>query len=147
MQIIVGCNFELISPVGQLRLNSKYYSETSPRRLCNPDKPLPHITVQCLIYNEGLHGVIVPTIKSIEAAISIYEMQGGSANILVYDDGMQVGMIEKNIEMCKNFYEQHNSGWIARPRHNPKPNDGSKKFLRRGKFKKVRSLSHSVQFY
>jgi hypothetical protein len=145
MQIIVGCLFELIGPVGQLRLNSKYYSGTSPRRLCNTDKPLPHITVQCPIYTEGLHGVIEPTIKSIEAAISTYEMQGGSANILVHDDGMQAGMTERNMEMRKNFYEQHNIGWIARPRHNPKPNDGSKKFLRRGKFKKVRSLSHPVQ--
>jgi hypothetical protein len=88
MQIIVGCNFELISPVSQLRLNSKYYLGTSLRRLYNPDKPLPHITVQCPIYNEGLHGVIVAMIKSIEAAISIYKMQGGSANILVYNDGM-----------------------------------------------------------
>jgi hypothetical protein len=75
--------------------------------------------------------------KSIEAAISTYEMQGGTANILVHDDGMQAGMTKENIEMRKDFYREHNIGWIARPRHNPKPDNGSRKFVRRGKFKKV----------
>jgi hypothetical protein len=75
--------------------------------------------------------------KSIEAAISTYEMQGGTANILVHDDGMQAGMTRENIKMRKIFYGEHNIGWVARPEHNPKPDNGSRKFVRRGKFKKV----------
>jgi hypothetical protein len=34
---------------------------------------------------EGLSGVITPTVKSIKQAISTYELQGGSANMFIND--------------------------------------------------------------
>jgi hypothetical protein len=58
-----------------------------PRRL---EKNLPHITIQCPVYKEGLSSVIAPTVKSIKQAMSTYELQGGSANMLINDDGLQI---------------------------------------------------------
>jgi hypothetical protein len=46
--------------------------------------------VQCPVYKEGLTSVIAPTVKSIKQAISTYELQGGSANMLINDDGLQI---------------------------------------------------------
>ena len=51
---------------------------------------LPHVTIQCPVYKEGLWAVIDPTVKSIKAAMSTYEMQGGTCNIFINDDGMQL---------------------------------------------------------
>jgi hypothetical protein len=39
------------------------------------------------VYREGLHGVIKPTVQSIKRAIATYELQGGTANVLINDDG------------------------------------------------------------
>jgi hypothetical protein len=39
------------------------------------------------VYKEGLHGVIKPTVQSVKQAISTYELQGGTANIMINDDG------------------------------------------------------------
>jgi hypothetical protein len=71
-----------------MRENSKYYSAKPPRRLhCDTHGQLPHITVQMPVYKEGLHAVIKPTVRSIKQAISTYELQGGTANIFINDDG------------------------------------------------------------
>jgi hypothetical protein len=74
-----------------MRTNSKYYSAKPPQRL-NRDihGRLPHVTVQMPVYKEGLHGVIKPTVQSIKQAISTYELQGGTANIFVNDDGSKI---------------------------------------------------------
>jgi hypothetical protein len=37
----------------------------------------------------ALHSVIIPTIKSLKAAIRYYESIGGTASIYVNEDGMQ----------------------------------------------------------
>lgn len=74
-----------------MKSNSRYYSGKAPRKL-NRDtfgKPLPHVTVQMPVYKEGLHTVIEPTVRSLKQAISTYELQGGSANIFVNDDGSE----------------------------------------------------------
>lgn len=42
------------------------------------------------VYKEGLESVLQPTINSLQKAIQTYELQGGSVNILVCDDGMQL---------------------------------------------------------
>ena len=109
--------------------NSKYYSAKCSPRLYN--RTLPHITVQCPVYKEGLTSVIEPTVKSIKQAISTYELQGGSANMLINDDGLQI-VDEEERRARIDFYADHSIGWTARPKH------GSEGFLRRGKFKKVR---------
>ena len=91
---------------------------------------LPHVTIQCPVYKEGLQSVIEPTVRSIKAAITTYELQGGSANILVNDDGLQL-ISEEDRRTRIDFYADNEIGWTARPKH------GENGFLRRGKFKKV----------
>lgn len=91
---------------------------------------LPHITIQCPVYKERLASVIVPTVKSVKQAISMYELQGGSANIFINDDGLQL-INEEERRARIDFYADNSIGWTARPKH------GSEGFVRRGKFKKV----------
>jgi hypothetical protein len=87
--------------------------------------------------------VIQPTIISLKAAISTYELQGGTANIFVNDDGMQL-IPEDEAQARRDFYEEHSIGWVARPKHNPKPEGGEKAFLRRGKFKKASNMNYAL---
>lgn len=115
-----------------MKINSRYYSARPPSRL--QSTVLPHITIQCPVYKEGLGSVIAPTVKSIKQAISTYELQGGSANMFVNDDGLQLVDDEERRQKIE-FYADHNIGWVARPKH------GENGFLRRGKFKKVCLLS------
>jgi cellulose synthase/poly-beta-1,6-N-acetylglucosamine synthase-like glycosyltransferase len=133
---------QIFGPIGQLNKNSKFYSGLAPRRL-NRDGFLPHITIQMPVYKEGLHAVIEPTITSLKAAISTYELQGGSANIFVNDDGMQL-ISENDAQARRDFYEEHNVGWVARPKHNPKREDEGKLFVRKGKFKKASNMNYAL---
>jgi hypothetical protein len=125
-QVIVGCIMQIFGPIRQLTTNSKFYSATPPRRL--QSTVLPHITVQCPVYKEGLNGVIAPTVKSIKQAMSTYELQGGSANMFINDDGLQL-LSEEERQARIDFYADHSIGWVARPKH------GEDGFLRRGKCK------------
>lgn len=100
---------------------------------------------------------------SIKAAISTYELQGGTANIFVNDgmysidapglglttlDGMQL-IPEEDAVKRQDFYDEHNIGWVARPRHNPRPKkasadfDESTAFERKGKFKKASNMNYA----
>ena len=124
-----------------MRDNSKFYSGRGPTRL--RDRVLPHVTIQCPVYKEGLHSVIDPTVKSIKAAMSTYEMQGGSANIFVNDDGMQVISAE-DAQVRREYYEEHSVGWVSRPKHNTKPADGEEPFVRAGKFKKASNMNYAM---
>ena len=108
--------------------NSKFYSAICSPRLTN--QTLPHVTIQCPVYKEGLHSVIAPTVKSIKQAISTYELQGGSANMFINDDGLQI-IDEEERRARIEFYADHSIGWTARPKH------GKDGFVRKGKFKKV----------
>ena len=114
-----------------MKENSRFYSAMLPRRLTT--QPPPHVTIQCPVYKEGLYSVIAPTVKSIKQAISTYELQGGSANMFVNDDGLQL-LPEDERQARIDFYADNSIGWTARPKHN---SDG---FVRRGKFKKVRLI-------
>ncbi|KAI9786304.1 MAG: hypothetical protein M1816_008045 [Peltula sp. TS41687] len=134
-QVIVGCISQLIGPVRQMETNSKYYSALPPARL--RDRTLPHITIQCPVYKEGLHSVIAPTVRSIKQAISTYELQGGSANIFINDDGVQLISEEERRERIE-FYADNNIGWVGRPKH------GVDGFLRRGKFKKASNMNYAM---
>lgn len=121
--------------------NSRFYSGIAPRRITHAE--LPHVTVQCPVYKEGLYSVIDPTIKSLKAAISTYEMQGGRANIFINDDGMQL-ISPEDAEERRNYYEEQRVGWVARPKHNPKPTDGGEAFVRAGKFKKASNMNYAL---
>ncbi|KAF7954180.1 hypothetical protein EAE96_005311 [Botrytis aclada] len=133
-QAIVGCLAQLFGPVRQMSANSKFYSAKAPPRILKGD--LPHITIQCPVYKEGLDSVIAPTVKSIKAAISTYELQGGSANMFINDDGLQIlGAKERQARI--DFYADHSIGWVARPRHGDN-------FTRKGKFKKASNMNFGL---
>jgi len=134
-QVIVGCLAQIFGPVRQLTINSKFYSAKPPPRL--QGAVLPHVTVQCPVYKEGLGGVIAPTVKSIKQAMSTYELQGGSANMFVNDDGLQL-IGEEDRRARIEFYADHSIGWVARPGH------GSNGFKRRGKFKKASNMNFAL---
>ena len=136
--------FQIFGPISAVANNSRYYSGKSPRRL-DRTQALPHVTIQMPVYKEGLAAVIRPTVVSLKAAISTYEMQGGSANIFVNDDGMQL-ISDEDAQGRRDFYDEHNIGWVARPAHNAKPEEGSdeKRFLRRGKFKKASNMNYAL---
>jgi hypothetical protein len=143
MQIIIVNLAQIFGPISQLNINSKFYSGKAPTRLDRNAGSLPHVTIQMPVYKEGLVAVIQPTIISLKAAISTYELQGGTANIFVNDDGMQLLSAEE-AQARRDFYEEHSIGWVARPKHNPKPDDGEKAFLRRGKFKKASNMNYAL---
>jgi hypothetical protein len=125
---------EMIGPISQMQLNSKHYSaKTVPRLTRN----LPHVTIQCPVYKESLEEVIQPTVVSIKKAISTYELQGGSANIFVNDDGLQLISPEER-EARIDFYADNNIGWVARPPH------GKDGYFRAGKFKKASNMNFAM---
>lgn len=134
-QVIVGCLAQIFGPIRQLTINSKFYSARPPPRL--QSSILPHITVQCPVYKEGLGGVIAPTVKSIKQAMSTYELQGGSANMFVNDDGLQL-ISEEDRRARIEFYADHSIGWVARPK------DGEDGFRRKGKFKKASNMNFGL---
>ncbi|KAE9380418.1 hypothetical protein N431DRAFT_395257 [Stipitochalara longipes BDJ] len=133
-QVIIGCLAQIFGPVRQMTENSKFYSARAPPRI--QSAVLPHITIQCPVYKEGLSSVIAPTVKSIKQAISTYELQGGSANMFVNDDGMQI-IDEEERRARIEFYADHSIGWVARPKHGDN-------FTRRGKFKKASNMNFGL---
>ncbi|KAK5074616.1 hypothetical protein LTR24_010057 [Lithohypha guttulata] len=140
-QSLVSGVAQIIGPVKHTTQNSKSYSGVAPRRIC---APLPHVTIQCPVYKEGLQAVIQPTIVSIKKAISTYEMQGGSANIFINDDGMQL-VPQEEAEARRSYYEDNNIGWVARPKHQPKGDaDGKNISVRAGKFKKASNMNYAL---
>ncbi|KAI8958319.1 glycosyl transferase family group 2-domain-containing protein [Daldinia sp. FL1419] len=134
-QVLVGCMAQVFGPIRQLAVNSKYYSAIPPFRLRTPT--LPHITIQCPVYKEGLEGVIEPTVDSLQRAIATYELQGGSANLFINDDGLQIIPEEERMARI-DFYTSHRIGWVARPKH------GENGFRRRGKFKKASNMNFAL---
>jgi hypothetical protein len=117
----------MFGPVAQCHQNSSYYSGKQPKRMTGK---LPHITIQMPVYKEGLEGVIIPTVESLKKAITTYERQGGSVNIFIFDDGMQI-WDEEEQEIRKAYYDRNNIGWTARPKH------GADGYIRKGRFKKA----------
>ncbi|USW56169.1 Putative glycosyltransferase 2, nucleotide-diphospho-sugar transferase [Septoria linicola] len=137
--VIVGFIAQLIGPVQHLHENSENYSAVkAPRLRCTE---LPHVTIQCPVYKEGLEAVIKPTVRSVMKAISTYELQGGSASIFINDDGLQLLDEEQRLARIQ-FYQDNNIGWVARPAHDPKGTG----FVRRGKFKKASNMNYALNF-
>ncbi|KAI0019222.1 glycosyl transferase family group 2-domain-containing protein [Xylariomycetidae sp. FL0641] len=142
-QIIIGNLLEVFGPISSIHRNNKHYSGAPPKRLHRDRHRMPHVTIQMPVYKEGLEAVIIPTVQSLKACMSTYEMQGGTANIFVNDDGYQLIDEHERAER-KEFYEENNIGWVSRPKHNPKPEDGSRPFQRRGKFKKASNMNYGL---
>lgn len=125
-----------------MKTNSKYYSAYPVKRLNVRNGPLPHATIQCPVYKEGLEAVIEPTVESLEAAIRNYESHGGTANIFMNDDGMQL-LSPEEATIRRAYYTAHNIGWVARPKHNP-DGEGLQRHIRRGKFKKASNMNFAL---
>ncbi|UPX13188.1 uncharacterized protein EKO05_0003711 [Ascochyta rabiei] len=137
--VIFNSCFQLIGPIGSIKINSRFYSAIKPnlaqaRALGFAPPP---ITIQMPIYTESLEGVIKPTVSSLQAAISHYESRGGTARIFMNDDGMSIRSEEDN-ELFKEFYLNNNIGWVCRPDHN------FEGFVRRGKFKKASNMNFAL---
>ncbi|EXJ56310.1 uncharacterized protein A1O5_12577 [Cladophialophora psammophila CBS 110553] len=133
---------QLFGPVSQSKVNSKRYSSiASPRRA----RHLPHVTIQCPVYKEGLWTVLDPTIASLKRAVSTYEMQGGTANIFVNDDGLQL-ISDADAKQRKHYYEENHIGWVARPKHCPagEASNNIEPFVRAGKFKKASNMNYAL---
>ncbi len=132
---VIGIIFQLFGPVRQMQGNSCYYSGKAPSRITGR---LPHITIQMPVYKESLEGVLIPTITSVKKAISTYELQGGTASIIVSEDGMQlISVAEQGIR--HEYYDNNGIGWVARPGH------GTDGYLRKGRFKKASNLNFTCQ--
>ncbi|KAK9235209.1 glycosyl transferase family group 2-domain-containing protein [Lipomyces kononenkoae] len=137
--VVSGVVFQLLGPVAQLKTNSRSYSAIPPKRISpNDGKPLPHITIQCPVYKEALHGVIAPTMESLLVAVATYELQGGTANIFVNDDGLQL-ISEGEAAARRRYYDDHLIGYVARPPH------GKTGFVRKGRFKKASNMNYCLQ--
>ncbi|KAJ4386581.1 hypothetical protein N0V93_009479 [Gnomoniopsis smithogilvyi] len=134
-QVIFGSIAQILGPIRQAHENSKFYSGQLPVRL--EGAKLPHLTIQCPVYKEGLEAVIAPTIRSLKEAITVYELQGGSVNLFINDDGIQL-LTKEEREARIRFYRDNNVGWVARPPH------GQNGFQRRGKFKKASNMNYAL---
>lgn len=140
-QVIFTNIFQMVGPIGGSTTNSRYYSCYKPnlRRAYADGFVPPKITIQMPVYKEGMDTVIIPTVRSLQAAISYYESHGGSASIFVNDDGLRAGMSDEMIQSRREFYHDNNIGWVARPKHN-----GDEGFVRAGKFKKASNMNFAL---
>lgn len=133
--------FQIIGPIGGAFTNSRFYSYRKPSLQQAYDAGFvpPRVTIQMPVYKEGLESVILPTIRSLQAAISYYESHGGSANIFVNDDGLRAGISEEDCQARRAFYDDNHIGWVARPKHN-----GDEGYVREGKFKKASNMNFAL---
>ncbi|SJX61509.1 uncharacterized protein SRS1_12495 [Sporisorium reilianum f. sp. reilianum] len=132
---VIGVVFQILGPIRQVHQNSRYYSGKAPERIAGQ---LPHITIQMPVYKESFAGVLMPTIESVNRAISTYELQGGTASIIVSEDGMQL-LSEQEQAIRHEYYEKNNIGWVARPGH------GVDDYVRKGRFKKASNLNFTCR--
>ncbi|TLD25234.1 hypothetical protein PspLS_05818 [Pyricularia sp. CBS 133598] len=154
---LVSNFFLMLGSSKSVKSNSKYYSGQRPRSsaLAWKGRSLPHVTIQMPVYREGL-------------------LAGGTANIFINDDGMQL-LSESKAQEQRDFYDEHNVGWVARPKHNPPCSSRSSgrifrqlqrpliesdertvdaqvdvvkpesaHFIRHGKFKKASNMNHAL---
>ncbi|CAN8097112.1 unnamed protein product [Discula destructiva] len=138
-QVIFGDLWQMFGPISGLTMNSRTFSCIKPnlRQAYSLGFEPPHITIQMPVYKEGMESVIIPTVKSLQAAISYYESRGGTASIFINDDGMRA-MSEEEAQMRREFYEDNEIGWVARPKH------GDNGFQRMGKFKKASNMNFAL---
>jgi hypothetical protein len=69
-----------------------------------------------------------------------YARQGGTSAVFICDDGLQIIPEEDRKERLA-FYDNHNIGWVARPKHSGKHGE----FHRAGKFKKASNMNYGLR--
>lgn len=138
-QVIFGDLWQIAGPINGLKTNSRTYSCIKPslRQAYALGFEPPHITIQMPVYKEGMDSVIIPTVRSLQAAISFYESRGGTASIFINDDGMRA-ISEEEAQVRRDFYHDNDIGWVARPKH------GDEGFERKGKFKKASNMNFAL---
>ena len=136
LSIIASGILQMVGPITHLQTNSKFYSAIPPTTTI-ARQDLPHISIHCPIYKEQLWSVVDPTIQSCRAALATYEAQGGTANIMVFDDGAQLRS-PKEQKIREQYYAANRIGWVGR---RPHKKDG---YLREGLFKKASNLNHGI---
>jgi hypothetical protein len=77
----------------------------------------------------------MPTIESLKKAMTTFERQGGTVNIVVCDDGLQL-VSEEDRRRRTEYYTSNNIAYVARPAH------GQDGFQRKGRFKKAGNLNY-----
>ena len=77
----------------------------------------------------------MPTIESLKRAMTTFERQGGTVNVIVCDDGLQL-ISEGDRHRRVEYYARNNIAYVARPPH------GQEGFERRGRFKKAGNLNY-----
>lgn len=82
---------------------------------------------------ESLVGVLAPTIESVHHAIKTYELQGGTANLLICEDGLQVVDDDEAAERV-DYYERNSCAYVARHPSN-----------RAGRFKKSSNMNVTLE--
>jgi FtsP/CotA-like multicopper oxidase with cupredoxin domain/cellulose synthase/poly-beta-1,6-N-acetylglucosamine synthase-like glycosyltransferase len=113
--------------------NSEYYSAIPEPKA--PEASMLSVTIILPVYKEDLRGVIAPTMTSLMKAIKHFEALGGSANILVAEDGLQV-VADSERAAREQFYSSMPGyiGWAARPPNNIRH--------RAGAFKKASNVNY-----
>jgi cellulose synthase/poly-beta-1,6-N-acetylglucosamine synthase-like glycosyltransferase len=139
-QVIFSNLWAILGPIGGITHNTRTHSCEKPdlRLAYSLGLAPPHITIQMPVYKEGMETVIIPTVRSLQDAISFYESHGGSASILINEDGMRAGISDAEAQKRKDFYHDNNIGWVSRPKH------GADGFQRRGKFKKASNMNFAL---
>ncbi|KAM3544636.1 hypothetical protein ARSEF1564_002504 [Beauveria bassiana] len=142
-QIVFSDLFQILGPIGGNTTNSRFFSCHKPSldRAYADGMELPKVTIQMPVYKEGMESVIIPTIRSLQQAVSFYESHGGSATIFINDDGLRAGLSEAQVRQRQDYYHNNNIGWVARPRHN-----GDEGYARKGKFKKASNMNFALNF-
>ncbi|KAF7317249.1 hypothetical protein HMN09_00460000 [Mycena chlorophos] len=134
---LIGNLSLILGPVAQYHENSAFYSAVKPAPNPAVDNNLPIVTIMCPVYKESLKETIGPSILSIKKAMQTYARQGGTSNIFICDDGIQ--LIDEDLRKERmEFYANHNVGWTARPKH------GKDGFFRKGKFKKASNMNYGL---
>lgn len=121
--------FNIFGNVNFLTKNSKYFCCIKKE---SKSLVLPTITIQIPVYNEDFDTVLLPTFESVIIAKNEYIQKGGSCNILINDDGIQVVSNDEALKRI-NYYHKNNFGYIARPKEN-----------RTGKFKKASNMNYCI---
>ena len=82
--------FQLFGPITALFTNTRFFSSNGPNLKQAYDQGFspPRVTIQMAVYKESLELVVIPTVRSLMAAVSDYELKGGKANIFITDDGL-----------------------------------------------------------
>ncbi len=123
---VIGVLTQLFAPT-YYRKNTSFYSGVAPIR--RPMEYMPHMTIVIPVYKESLGETVAPSIESINTAIRTYELQGGTANLIVCDDGLQL-IDEEERAIRTEYYERRGAAFVARPKEN-----------RAGRFKKSSNMN------